>query len=130
MDVAIDGSRSNDQVFSRNHFRRRAHEQLRIHPLHGVGIAGFADLDDAAIAHPNIPFDDAPVVNDECVGNHQVERARLRFAKRPGTLPHAVANGLAAAEGNFVAVDGEVPLHLQHQIRIRETNPIPCGWAI
>ena len=45
-------------------------------------------------------------------------------------LPHAIANGLASAEGDFVAIDGEVPLHLEHQIRIRQTNPVPRGWAI
>ncbi len=40
-----------------------------------VGIAGLADGDDAAVLQADVGLDDAPVVEDQRVGHHGVERA-------------------------------------------------------
>ena len=40
-----------------------------------VGIAGLADADDPAVPDADVGLDDAPVVDDQRVGDHQVERA-------------------------------------------------------
>ena len=44
-------------------------------PSMRVGIARLADLDDAAVANADVALDDAPVIDDQRIGDHQVERA-------------------------------------------------------
>ena len=68
------------------------------------GIAGFADADDPAVLDADVGFDDAPVVQDQGVRDHDVDAVRgIALA-----LAHAVADHLAAAELDLVAVDGVV----------------------
>ena len=45
-----------------------------------VGIAGLADADDAAVLDADVGFDDAPVVEDQRVRDHEVDAARPTFA--------------------------------------------------
>src|SRR6185503_2835224 len=40
---------------------------------------------------------------------------------------HAVADDLATAELHLVAIDGEVPLHLDQELGIRQPHPIADG---
>ena len=71
-------ARGDDQVFARDHLGGRAHHQFRIDAVHRVRIARLADLDDPAVANSDIAFDDAPVVDDQRVGDHQIQNARRR----------------------------------------------------
>ena len=47
-----------------------------------------------------------------------------------GGLAHAVADHLAAAELHLVAVDGEVALDLDQQLRVGQPHPVAHGGAV
>ena len=66
-----------------------------------VRIAGLADGGDFAVLQPDVGFDDAPMVENERVGDDGVDRALLVADL---ALPHAVADHLAAAELHLLAV--------------------------
>src|SRR6185437_2850886 len=109
VDVAIHPASGDDQVFARDNFRARADNEVRVHSIHRVWIPGLANLHDAAVPNSDIAFDDAPMVEDDCVGDDQIEGAALPFGgcvRRGAALAHAVANHFAAAKGDFVAVVG------------------------
>ena len=109
VNVAIDAARREDHVLARNHFGTRAYNKLRVYPGHRVGIARFAHLHNATIFNANIPFDDAPVIKNQRVGDDQIKRAlSLSIAGGTAALAHSIADDFAAAKGNFVAIDGEV----------------------
>ena len=75
MDVAIDAACGDDQVFACDHFGGCADDQLWIDSVHRVGISGFAHFHDAAVLDADIGFHDAPMIEDDGVGDDQVERA-------------------------------------------------------
>ncbi len=100
MDVSIDGARRRDQAFARDHFGSGADHDVDA-GLH-IRIAALADADDAAVLQPDVGLDDAPVINDQRIGDDGVDDLRGDAL----ALSHAVANHLAAAELHFLAVDG------------------------
>jgi hypothetical protein len=74
----------------------------------------------SAVLQADVGLDDAPVVDDQRVGDHRVgDLGRHELA-----LPHAVADHLAAAELHLLAVDGEVLLHLDPQLGIGEPHAV------
>src|SRR5262249_15998654 len=74
-----------------------------------IGIAGLADGRDAPLFQPDVGLDDAPVVEDQRIGDHGVDRA---LAVGDLALAHAVADHLAAAELHLLALAPEILLHL------------------
>ena len=74
-----------------------------------------------AVLEADIGLHDAPVVEDQRVGDDGVDRALL-----VGDLPlaHAVADHLAAAEFHLLAVDGEVLLHLDDDVGVGEPHAV------
>ena len=74
MDVAVDAAGGDDQVFAGDDLGARADHQLRIDAGLDQRVAGLADADDAAGADADVALDDAPVVEDDGVGDDQVER--------------------------------------------------------
>ncbi len=109
MNMAVDAAGGDNHVFARDDFGGRADDQLRIDAVHRVGISRLAHLDDAAVADADVAFDDAPVVDDDGVGDDQIENAGA-LSRRDMRLfcPMPSRITFAAAEGNFVAVDGKV----------------------
>ena len=91
------------------------------------GIAGLADRADAAVADADVRLDDAPVIEDDRVGDDEVRRA---VGARRLRLPLAVANDLAAAEDDLFAVAREVALDLEDQRRVAEADAITGGRAV
>ncbi len=89
-----------------------------------VGVAGLADGRDAAVLQADVGLHDAPVIEDERVGDDGVHRALPVGQLR---LPHAVADHLAAAELHLLAVDGEVLLHLDDEIRVGKPHLVTGG---
>ena len=131
MDVAVDAARGDDQVFTGDHFGGCADDKLRIDAVHRVGISGFADFHDAAVLDSDIGFDDAPMIEDDGVGDDQVERAMLADSRMArAALAHAVANHFAAAEGDFVAVVREVFFDFDDQIGVGQANAVAFGGAV
>ncbi len=86
-----------------------------------VRVAGLADADDAAVAEPDVGLDDAPVVDDQGVGDHRVDGA---VGAGDLGLPHAVADHLATAELDLLAIDRPVFLDLDDQVGVGEADPI------
>src|SRR4029077_9734155 len=86
-----------------------------------VGVAGLADAGDAAALDADIGLDDAPVVENDGVGDDGVDGALGAGTLR---LPHAVADHLAAAEFNFLAVDRAVGLDLDDQFGVGQSQPV------
>ena len=91
-----------------------------------VGIAGLADGRDAAVLQADVGFDDAPVIEDQRIGDDGVDRALLVGDLR---LAHAVADHLAAAELHLLAVGGEILLDLDDEIGVGEADLVADGGA-
>ncbi len=125
----IDGAGGDDFAFARDHFGGRADHQIRIHSVLRIGITRLSDFDDAAVANPDVGLDDSPMIDDQRVGDHQVERAVFGFARGGGALAHAVANDFAAAERDLVAIDGVVLFHFNDQVRIGQAHAIAAWWG-
>ena len=117
MDVAVDAAGGDDHPFGRDDFGARADDDVdtRLH----VGVAGLADLRD----------DDAPMVDDQRIGQHAVDGVARTGTVDALALPHPVANRLAAAELHFLAVDGEVALDLDDEIGVGQPHAVAGGRA-
>ena len=88
------------------------------------GIAGLADPRDTPAGDADVGFDDAPVVEDQRVGDDGIDGAlRARHLR----LAHAVADHLAAAELHFLAVDREILLDLDDQLGVGEPHLVADG---
>ena len=85
-----------------------------------VGIAGLADPDDVPVLDADVGFDDAPMVEDQRVRDDHVDAVR-GFAL---ALSHAVADDLAAAELDLVAVHRVIGLDLDHELRVAEAHAV------
>ena len=72
-----------------------------------VRVAGFADRGDAPVLEADVRLDDAPVVDDQRVGDQGVDD----FGGQQLALALAVADNFAAAEFHFFAIGGEVFFH-------------------
>ena len=93
VDVAVDAAGRGDQVLAGDDLGAGADDQLRIDARLDQRVAGLADADDPAAADADVALDDAPVVEDDGVGDDQVER-RLGLA-----LPRARGSGAAIGPG-------------------------------
>ncbi len=82
---------------------------------------------DAAVQEGDVGLDDAPMVDDQRVGDDGVDRP---LGLRGLGLAHAVADHLAAAELDLLAIDGEVALDLGEQIGVGEAHAVAGGRAI
>jgi hypothetical protein len=94
-------------------------------------VAGVADPDDAAVLDADVGLDDAELrVEDEGVGDDEVEAVGVEGG---GRLAHAVADDLAAAELDLVAVAAalgdEVALDLDEQLGVGEADAVARGGA-
>ena len=74
----------------------------------------------------DVGFDDAPVVEDDGVGDDGVDGAARA---RDLALAHAVADDLAAAEFHLFAVGGEILLDLDEEFRVGEPDAVAGGRA-
>ena len=125
MDVAVDAARGHDHVLARDHLGRGPDHQFRIDALHRIRVSSLAHFDDASVANSDVGLHDAPMIDDERVGDHQIQGALS--AGRSRTLPHAVANDLAASESDLVAISREVLLDFNDQFGIGQPHAIASG---
>ena len=124
MDVAVDAAGGQDFALTGNDFGARSDDNIDVRL--NVGIAGFTDFMDPPVQQRHIGLDDAPMVDDQRVGDHGVHRA-LRVGGLG--LAHAVADYLAAAKSHFLAIGRQVAFHLHHQAGIGQTHPVTGGGA-
>ena len=124
MDVAVEPAGGEDLAFAR--------DDVGAGPDHDgdagldVGIAGLADGADIAFLDGDVGLHDAPVVDDQRIGDDGIGRA---LPVGDLGLAHAVADHLAAAELHLLAVDGEILLHLDDEIGIGEPHPVAGGGS-
>ena len=124
MDVAVEAAGGEDLAFAGDDLGAGADDDgdARL----DVGIAGLADRGDAAVLEADVGFDDAPVVEDQRIGDDGVGGA---LAVGDLRLAHAVADHLAAAELHLLAVGGEILFDLNDQIGIGEPHAVADGGA-
>jgi hypothetical protein len=118
-EYAINAASRQNLTFPGDNFGAGANDD--IDTLLRIGIAGFADACNATVFDTEIRFNNAPVIDDECVGDHQIHRHR---GINPA-LPHAVADDLAATEFDFITVNRAICLYFQKQAAIAQTQRSP-----
>jgi len=120
MDMRIDAARGDDAPLAGDGLGSRSDHD--VDPGLDIRVAGLADAADAAVADADIGFDDAPVVEDHGIGDDGVDRT---LATGCLALAHAVADDLAAAELNLLAIDRAITLDLDDELGVGQTQPIP-----
>src|SRR5580704_2934218 len=123
VDVRVDAPGGDDAALAGDRFGPRPDHDIDAGL--DIRVAGFADAADAAVADADIGFDDAPIVEDHGIGDDGVDGAvgTGRLA-----LPHAVADDLAAAEFDLLAIDRAVALDLDEEFGIGQAQPIAGRW--
>ena len=86
-----------------------------------VGIAGLADGENISVLDADVGFDDAPVIEDQRVGDDGIDRALFVGDL---ALAHAVADHLAAAEFHFLAVAAKVLFHLDDEVGVGKPHAV------
>jgi hypothetical protein len=97
------------------------------------GLPALPMAGDAAALERDVGLDDAPVVDDQRIGDHAVGGLAMAGAVDALALAHAVADGLAAAELHFlpVAAGGQrvVLLDLDDQPGVGQAHAVADGGA-
>ena len=131
VDMAVEAAGGNDLAFARDDLGAGADDDRlgRVEIAEAgldVGIAGLADGADAPGTNADIGFHDAPMIEDQRVGDDGIDRAvgvpDLRLA-------HAVADDLAAAELDLLAIGGEILLDLDDEFGVAEPHRVAGGGA-
>src|SRR5262249_32941047 len=114
VDMRVDTARGQDFAFAGDDLSARADDNVDTRL--NVRIAGLADSRDASVGDRDVRLHDTPVIDDQRVGD---DRVGGTLGLRCLRLPHAIADNFAAAELHFLAVGGEVVLHLDNQVGVR-----------
>ncbi len=123
VDVAVDAAGRGDQVFAGDHLRAGADDQAWIDPRLDQRIARFADGHDAAAADADVPLDNAPVIENDRIGDDQVQWRLGRFARKR-RLALAIADDFTAAELHLFAVDSVIFFNFDNQLGVGEANAV------
>ncbi len=126
MDVAVEAARGQDLAFAGDGLRAGADDDGRRRAGY-PGLPALPIAGDPAVLEADIGLDDAPVVDDQRIGDHGVDGA---FGPRRLALAHAVADDLAAAELHLLAIDGEILLHLDEEVGIGKPHLVARGRAV
>ena len=127
VDVRVDASGGQDLAFPGDHFGCDSHDHLRVDPGHHVGVTGLADACDPPVLDPDVGLVDAREIDDQRVGDQQVQGVVLRDTRG---LAHAVPQHLAASELAFVSVDRVVVFDLEHQAGVTQPQPVAGGRSV
>ena len=126
-DVGVDGAGGDDQAFGGDDLGAGADDD--VHARHHILVAGLADGHDALALQADIGLDDAPVVEDQGIGDDAVAGLVFVRAVDALALAHAVADGLAAAELDFLAVNREIAFDFDDQFSVSKAHPVAGGRA-
>ncbi len=124
MHVGVDAAGGENHAFTSDHFGAGAdgHGHARL----DVRVAGFADRVNAAVLQTDVGLDDAPVVDDQRIGDQGVHH----LMGEQLALALAIADHLAAAEFHFFAINGEVLLDFDEQIGVGQADLVTDGGAV
>ena len=132
VDVAVDAAGGDDQTFAGDDLGAGTDDDVDAGL--GVGVAGLADGGDAAALQADVGLDDAPVVDDERVGDDAVAGLVRSGAVDDLALAHAVADGLAAAELDLLSIAAGtqrvVGLDLDDQAGVGQPQAVADGGAV
>ena len=104
-----------------------ADDQVGVDAVGDVGVAGSAQCHDSAVPDAHVGLDDAPVVEDDDVGDDGVEGSVRAGA---GRLEHRLTDRLAPAEDRLVAADGAVLLDLHPEVGVTEADLVTDRGAV
>ena len=90
------------------------------------GLPALPIAGDAAVLDADVGLDDAPVIEDHRVGDDRVDH----LGRDALALAHAVADHLAAAEFDFLAVDRVIALDLDHELGVAEAHAVAGGGTV
>ena len=121
MNVGVDPAGGQQHSLPRDDLGGRADRDG--HARLDIGITRLTDDPDVAIFQAHIRLDDAPVIDDQCIGNDGVGHVGTEAL----ALPHAIADHLAAAEFHFLAIHGEILFHLHHQGGVGQPDTVAHG---
>ena len=105
MDVTVDRAGGEDSTVTSHDLRRRPDNEIRVHTVGRVGVTCSSDGRDAAVTNADIGFHDAPVVEDDCAGDHEIRSA---FGAGIGRLTHRLADDFPAAKNGLVTADAVI----------------------
>ncbi|MNM80913.1 hypothetical protein D3C81_928960 [compost metagenome] len=123
VDVGVDAAGGEDHAFTGNYFGAGANGDGHIGL--DVRVAGLADRRDASVLETDVRLDDAPMVDDQRIGDQRVDH----FGGQQLALALAVSDDFTAAEFHFFAVGGEVLFHFDPQFGVGQTDLVADGGA-
>ena len=124
VDVTVDGAGGEDLALARHHLGAGT-DQDGDAGL-DVRVAGLADGGDPPLLDADVGLDDTPIVQDQGVGDDQVHH----LGGGTLALAHAVADDLAAAEFDLLAIEAVIPLDLDPEIGVPQAHPVPGGRTV
>ena len=124
MDVGVDATGRKDQPLARDSLCSGSDDD--VHAGLDVGVSRAPNARDAAVLDPDVGLHDAPVVQNQCVGDDHIHGKRRNVR----ALAHAVADRLAPAELHFLAVDPAVLLDLDPEFGVGQAHAIAHGGAV
>lgn len=124
MDMTVKAAISYDLLLSSNDIGVGADDHVRINTIHNIRVASFADTYDNAILDTDISLIDTSVVNDQSVGENQVQAVDIRTSRG---LAHAITNTFSATKGTLITILSKVFLDLDPQISGTQTDEVAGG---
>ena len=73
MNVRVNAASRDDHAFAADDFSSRSNDD--VHTRLCIGVASFANSSNASVFESNVRFDNAPVVQNKCIGQHGVHGA-------------------------------------------------------
>src|SRR5262249_50942719 len=119
VDVRVEAAGGEDLALARDHLGAGADDDGDVGL--NVGIAGLADGCNAAAFQADVGLDDSPMVENQRVGDHGIDRAGFVGDL---ALAHAVADHLAAAEFHLLAVGAKILLYLDDDVGVGEAHAV------
>ncbi len=119
VNVGVDAASGEDHPFASDRLRPRANDN--VHIVLNVRVPGLTNGSNFAILNPHIGLDNAPPIQNQRVGDHGVHRSGGIGNRR---LPHAIPDHLPTPELDLIAIGGVVPLHLNDQFGVGQTDAI------
>jgi hypothetical protein len=89
--MGIEPSRSDNAVLSSNHISAGTYDEVRIHSIHDIRIASFANSHDDSVFNTDICLVYPSPVDDECIRDDRVQGV---FVRNSTSLTHTFSQGL------------------------------------